>query len=334
MRSIFTVVIVVNILSCMGALMVEDDDPLLAPAGPLPAPIEEAIALHILQESVPTNIEFYPNVDPEHPAVFHTPAGPFRVIGDVGEGVNGPLLHAICEDPGRCGAGEFAIKVVPSTFAPHPLLREFEVLRYLDHLLPPPALSAAPIYVSPPVVLPDGREKRYLVSRLAGLSVEGYAATRPGGMLSLVDLFHFWAKTLKLVERLHSAGLVHCDIHSGNVLFADPHAVADLATSPLILIDFERTQLSDGLCARQDDLTGLLLMGRLDCPAVNTLLPNGPSEEHPTNIPHNLAPEIAEELAETLDIMYESIHFSIDYSLPPDYQVLIEDLEDAIALLS
>ena len=313
--------------------MVEEDPP-MEPAGPLPGPLEEAIAFHIRQDTVPTNKEFYPTVDPEHPAVFHTPEGPFRVVGDVGEGVNGPILHAICEDPGRCGAGEFAIKVVASTFVPHPLLREFEILQYVNHRIPPPALSAAPIYVSPPVALPDGREKRYLVSRLAGLSVEGYAATRPGGMLSLVDLFHFWAKTLKLVERLHSAGLVHCDIHSGNVLFADPHAVADLATSPLILIDFERTQLSDGLCARQDDLTGLLLMGRLDCPAVNTLLPNGPSEEHPTNIPHNLAPEIAEELAETLDIMYESIHFSIDYSLPPDYQVLIEDLEDAIALLS
>ena len=313
-------------------------EPYGAPPGisvSLPGEVEEAIEWHKWRDQLPTERHFYPNADPSYPTVIHTPGGSFRVVGHVGAGANGPIFLAVCQDSHICGKGQFVIKVLASAAVPHPLLREFAILHYIDKRSPPPKLSVEPVYVSPPVVLPDRTEKRYLVSRRGGMSVEAYAASQASGHLSLLELLHFWANTLELVGKLHSINLVHCDLHSGNVLFADPDQYPNLITGDLILIDFEQAQVSQGSCTRQDDLVTLIRMGRFDCPAVNTFLPEDHSIRHPAGTkPKDLRPHIAEALENALMEIYDCEDY-IDFSAsPPDYQSIHDALDMAIKLLS
>ena len=67
----------------------------------------------------------------------------------------------------------------------------------------------------------------------------------PDSIVYLHSVLRVVIKTLTLLQRLHSLGLVHGDVHAGNIMFKSPKEsidAHDVVSDDLILIDFELAQ--------------------------------------------------------------------------------------------
>ena len=65
-------------------------------------------------------------------------------------------------------------------------------------------------------------------------------------------------QVVELLRDLHATGVVHGDVHGGNILFKDSSSVVDMSTSQLVLIDFEFAlfyPVEVGMDARRTDST-------------------------------------------------------------------------------
>ena len=87
-------------------------------------------------------------------------------------------------------------------------------------------------------------ELRMTVMQIVGQSVDAYLKwfreQSGSGAAYFRAVMHMTLKTLRLIESLHSHGVVHGDIHGGNIVFRDgkPMQEYDMETDELMLIDF------------------------------------------------------------------------------------------------
>lgn len=134
----------------------------------------------------------------------------------------------------------------------HPLLRDFWMLDFLEDTGIVPYVD----FVSPPTQLvarrtpktdfymdQGNREEciaagpavvRFMTMQRLGASIYDIEMTRhiSGHAVPLQDAISIMIRNLKLVQALHSKGIVHGDIHPGNVVYVDG------TRSSLMLIDF------------------------------------------------------------------------------------------------
>ena len=329
MRTIVAAVILDTFALSMGAMVVDEDPLLDLPPVFLPESVVRTIREISDRDARVLDVVLYPRSGPDDSSVIHTPLGRFREVETLGRGASGNTVLASCVDPHSCGTEEVAVKFVESRKDPHPLVREFAILQFL-----PPRLSVVPVYVSPATEMPNGQWKRYLVTSRAGISVEAYGDGQPGGHITLLQLMHYFSKTIRLIEQLHATGLVHCDAHSGNVLFAHSDSHPDITTSSLILIDFEETQLPGRSCTRASDLSWVIRLAQDECPTLNGLLPSERLDADRTIEPHGLSPASEIGFREALVGMYAAMD-AIDYTpAVPSYQSIIDHIESAILILS
>ena len=143
----------------------------------------------------------------------------------------------------------------------HPLLTDAVYLS----VLAPTGLVPGFIYLSPPTVLPghgllpervltkaierqrdrctrENTETRFLVQERMGVEIGAYLRD-----LGLVVPWRVMAhravsliiRVIQMLETIHSLGIVHGDIHGGNILFRDIADVPEMEDTELVLIDFE-----------------------------------------------------------------------------------------------
>ena len=118
-------------------------------------------------------------------------------------------------------------------------------------LLSPLGVTVRPIFLSLPsrmgpglstrgLVLDSncsGADLRYLVMDRGGKSLRDFVRSSEGGKLSLHESLVVVKAVLRLVGHLHDRGIVHGDIHWGNVLFRE---IESGDFEDLVLVDFDR----------------------------------------------------------------------------------------------
>ena len=110
-----------------------------------------------------------------------------------------------------------------------------------------------------------GTRVRFLVTDLAGPSVSQYIRwldsrqpVRANQVQYLSAVVQITVQVVELLRDLHATGVVHGDVHGGNILFKDSSSVVDMSTSQLVLIDFEFAlfyPVEVGMDARRTDST-------------------------------------------------------------------------------
>jgi serine/threonine protein kinase len=139
----------------------------------------------------------------------------------------------------------------------HPLLREYFILKYITersgvHIVP------KPFFVSPPSLM--GVEKtqktdftlaedmrvfcarshvRYLVMERGGISMEDLISFVPNYTLPFYDSMNVLKQLLIALREIHRMGIIHGDIHRGNVV----RSLAD--GEKILLIDFGLARIVD-----------------------------------------------------------------------------------------
>ena len=89
-----------------------------------------------------------------------------------------------------------------------------------------------------------GTRMRYIVQEKVGPTVREYVSWLSSNRMTSVErsrrMVVMFRKTMRLLKKVHSLGLMHGDIHGGNVAFRklDPNDI-DVDTDELVLLDFE-----------------------------------------------------------------------------------------------
>ena len=186
---------------------------------------------------------YYPEPDAGIREIEVTAVGSFVVGDSLGAGATGEAFEADCLHPSECGKDQYVIKYSTSGRKPHPLVVEYAILRYLE----PIHVSVRPVYVSPPT-WERGKETRYLIATRAGESIsKSLLSMLPHERLQLA------IHVLSLLEKFHATGLVHGDLHAGNILFESTSG-KDVSRDALVLIDFEKASLAGARIGPATDL--------------------------------------------------------------------------------
>ena len=135
----------------------------------------------------------------------------------------------------------------------HPLARDFIYTHIAAKF---GGITKQPLYVSPPVELPEASGKTKKVefdgwtddtyARCKGATIRLSVQERGGDSMksfrekspvTLVQAMKFGRQLIGLLVKLHSIGISHGDIHPGNVVFSEMTG-RDLGEDPIALIDF------------------------------------------------------------------------------------------------
>lgn len=143
----------------------------------------------------------------------------------------------------------------------HPLLREYYFLKSIEEL----GISPVAFFVSAPALMTEeptrktlfdmdraardacvakGGEVRFLAMERVGSSLYDVMTLTPRRRLPITIAIEFAALTIRSLEKLHALGIVHNDIHWGNV--AIPREMPDVPR--IKLIDFGRSIRRNARC--------------------------------------------------------------------------------------
>ena len=126
-------------------------------------------------------------------------------------------------------------------FQQHPLVKELAYLRALDGT----GVSPFPLFLSPAVkydLIGDAKGfDRFLVVEMTGINLEDFLDRR-GGSIAFIDAIKMGISLLRLVERLHSTGIVHGRVSIDSVVFKQHVNVleVDYSQDNWLLVDFEQ----------------------------------------------------------------------------------------------
>ena len=294
----------------------------------LPSHVGDIIAQVVAEGEKPREESHRPLPSGEAKPEEETAIGVFRIGALVGRGVLSEVYRVEDHD--------LAVKYSVLSEMPHGLVVQYAVLKYIaGH-----AISVHPIYVSPPSSA-GRKHARFLITTLAGLSLEAFVRSRPLQMLMLHEALAVGIRVTALLERLHATGLLHRDIHAGNVAFASPAGSPDLMTDDLVLLDFELAHVQDRTHRRVGDLKQMITMMVTMCPPVGHFMPprhipaGGVVFDSLTG-PYGLTAEMSDALSSSLGRVYDAINEvgkAGRESPRPDYSAITSHLTEALQIL-
>ena len=156
----------------------------------------------------------------------------------------------------------------PNTDAIHPLVRDFALLKKVQ----PALVTPVAFFVSPPALFSmpitektsfhmnleqrlscaglPGAHVRYMVMERAGLSADDWMLSeeKMGRSLEVSQVIRFMANLIRAVQKIHEHGVIHGDIHLGNVVRMDRAGVVMPG-----LIDFGKGSFTDELVGKSSD---------------------------------------------------------------------------------
>ena len=164
----------------------------------------------------------------------------YVIEGVLGEGTGSSVYRAV---DGRGAAVAIKFQAYADAERAFSVETEFEVMKKAYSQFP--SLFPRPIELSGlgSVRTPDGVVNlRYLVMELLGSSVWALLRSR-GHKLGIRTVASIGIQTVEILEKLHSIGMIHGDIHVENILFraGNPDADGNVFSDRIVLGDYGRS---------------------------------------------------------------------------------------------